>query len=213
MSPRPFRAKIGFSRKSNGELVQEGGAVVLKMKNNPRFADCPVDIALLEEAVNNLWDSMSAALDGGKLAIETRNAARQPVIQYMRQVTIYAEAKSKGDPETFTATGLIPIATTPSVSGALLPPLIRRLFRGPYSGHISLYIKAVFGAASYTIRYAALEADGTTPGVWKELPVSRVKSAIVISGLTPGVVYAFQVRALGPLGNSDWSDSSTIRCG
>jgi hypothetical protein len=35
------------------------------MKNNPRFADCAVDIALLEEAVNNLSDAMSAALDGG----------------------------------------------------------------------------------------------------------------------------------------------------
>jgi len=211
MSPQPFRAKLGFSRISNVKLLEEGRAAVLKMKNNPRFADCPVAIALLEEAVNILSDAMAAALDGGKLAIATRNSARQPVIQYMRQVTIYAEAKAKGDLEMYTATGLTAIVTTPSAPGALLPPLIRKLFRGPYPGRISLYIKAVLGAASYTIRFAAI--DGTTPGIWKELPVSRVKSAIVISGLTPGVLYAFQACALGPEGNSRWSDSVTIRCG
>jgi hypothetical protein len=64
----------------------------------------------------------------------------------MRQITIYAEAKSKGDLETFTAKGLTPIVTTPSASCALLPPLIRKPFRGPYSGQISLYVKAVLGA-------------------------------------------------------------------
>jgi len=66
----------------------------------------------------------------------------------MRQVTVYAERTSKGDLEMYTATGLTPIVTTPSESGALLPPFIRRLFRGPNSGQISLYIKAILAAAS-----------------------------------------------------------------
>ena len=34
-----------------------------------------------------------------------------------------------------------------------------------------------------------------------------------ISNLTPGATYAFQVRALGRLGYTDWSDSMTFICG
>ena len=33
-----------------------------------------------------------------------------------------------------------------------------------------------------------------------------------VTGLTPGTIYAFQVRAMGRLGYTDWSDSATRMC-
>ena len=39
-------------------------------------------------------------------------------------------------------------------------------------------------------------------------PVTVIR-AITVTGLTPGTTYAFQMRALGRLGYTDWSDSVT----
>jgi hypothetical protein len=62
-------------------------------------------------------------------------------------------------------------------------------------------------AVSYAVRFAALGADGK-PANWTEQPSAAIRSINVI-GLTPGATYAFQVRALGRLGNTDWSDAAT----
>ncbi len=63
-------------------------------------------------------------------------------------------------------------------------------------------------ALSYTLRYAALGADGKTAS-WTELaPFSNTRS-VPVNGLTPGTTYVFQVRALGRLGYTDWSGSVT----
>jgi Fibronectin type III domain len=61
---------------------------------------------------------------------------------------------------------------------------------------------------SYTLRYAAIGADGKT-APWTELPPFSNTRSVSVNGLTPGTTYAFQVRALGRLGYTDWSDSFT----
>jgi hypothetical protein len=43
------------------------------------------------------------------------------------------------------------------------------------------------------------------PATWTEIRLASWKAAI-ISGLTPGAMYTFQARALGPAGLTDWSD-------
>ena len=51
-------------------------------------------------------------------------------------------------------------------------------------------------------------------------PVERILARLVsdqlgaapINGLTPGVIYAIQVRAFGQLGHTEWTDSATRMC-
>ena len=47
---------------------------------------------------------------------------------------------------------------------------------------------------------------------WISQPVVGIRSPTTISGLTPGVVYAFQARAVTKTGFTDWSDSVTRMC-
>ena len=55
--------------------------------------------------------------------------------------------------------------------------------------------------------------DDNIPQVWREpIPVSNVKSATIISGLTPAVRYAFRVRAQIGDRYTDWSNYVTIIC-
>jgi hypothetical protein len=65
------------------------------------------------------------------------------------------------------------------------------------------------GAAGYQLQITACKDD--IPQDWGEpIPVSNVKSATVISGLTPAVKYALRVRAQIANRYTDWSDYITI---
>ena len=65
-------------------------------------------------------------------------------------------------------------------------------------------------AKSYDLRYGVV-ANGTA-ATWTSVPVPTIKTAVSVTGLTPGTIYAFQVRALGKFGYTDWSDSATSMC-
>jgi len=67
----------------------------------------------------------------------------------------------------------------------------------------------VKGARSYVIQYGAMGSGGTLPATWTATPAIKSKPATKINGLTPGTTYAFQVRALGHEGYTDWSHSVT----
>ena len=69
---------------------------------------------------------------------------------------------------------------------------------------------AVSGAHSYDVHYAVL--TNGTPGSWTTQTVTQAKKPVIFNGLAPGTTYAFQVRALGKAGYTDWSDSATKMC-
>jgi len=79
---------------------------------------------------------------------------------------------------------------------------------GPNSGQAIVRGKAVPKAVSYTVRSAPMGSDGK-PGTWTELSPVTVIRSVTVNGLTPGTTYAFQVRALGRAGYTNWSDSVT----
>jgi hypothetical protein len=46
-------------------------------------------------------------------------------------------------------------------------------------------------------------------GQWTNMAVTKTRPATLVTGLTPGTTYAFQVPSLIDGGYSDWSDSVT----
>ena len=66
-------------------------------------------------------------------------------------------------------------------------------------------------AIGYDVRYALL-GTGATPGTWTSRTLIGPKKT-TFSNLTPGATYAFQVRALGRLGYTNWSDPIMFICG
>ena len=91
----------------------------------------------------------------------------------------------------------------------MITPTFRKIYRGN-SGEILFLINAVPYAKFYQVQYAALQDD--VPGPWTVVDVPSVKSAFKISGLTPITQYVFQVQAVGPVNQSDWSSSRKIVC-
>ena len=70
----------------------------------------------------------------------------------------------------------------------------------------------VKGAYSYELRYIALDSNRVPVGEWKTQAMGSARSAVAVSGLTPGTIYAFEVHALGKLGYTDWSDPAHFMC-
>jgi hypothetical protein len=78
------------------------------------------------------------------------------------------------------------------------------------SGTLLVSVTAVANARSYDVRYTAL-VNGI-PADWTIVSTTVTRTPVSIDKLTPGTIYAFGVRALGRLGQTDWSDSATRMC-
>jgi hypothetical protein len=85
---------------------------------------------------------------------------------------------------------------------------IRYVQPGPNSGQAQVKLVPVQNAGSYEVRWAPVP-DGGVPTAWTAQPTVNVRSATVVSGLTPGTTYAFQARAITQSGYTEWSDSVT----
>ena len=84
--------------------------------------------------------------------------------------------------------------------------------RGPVTGCVVVKVKALPKAVNYDLHYGVVTTPGTLPTSWTSLTLPGSKM-VTIWNLTPGATYAFQVRALGRLGYTDWSDPIMFICG
>ena len=67
---------------------------------------------------------------------------------------------------------------------------------------------AITKALSFDMRYG-VEVNGAPPATWTTVTIPGSKKW-TITNLTPGANYAFQIRALGRLGYTDWSASTNF---
>jgi hypothetical protein len=205
-----IQALDGFSRASDGDVVSRGTAVQTKMKGNLNFPTPPVDLAVLKTDIDGLSALMAESLDGSKKVIAEKNKQREVVIQKLRLLARYVEVTCKDDMAMFISSGFEPAATTRARPQGLSEN-IWTIDHGANSGQIVARLRAVPQAACYELRYAAV-GNAATPPVWTTHAVTTVKTALSVNGLTPGTMYAFQVRSLSQSGYSDWSDSLTFIC-
>jgi hypothetical protein len=89
--------------------------------------------------------------------------------------------------------------------------VIASVRQGSNSGQLVVTIKAVPKARHYELRSGAVPVAGG-PISWTTMLLATTKPATVLSNLTPGGTYTFQVRAFGKLGHSDWSDPAGRMC-
>jgi hypothetical protein len=207
---KQIHVNVGYGALSDKDVATQGVAVVDGMTNNPKFANPPINPADLKTQVETYASLIAAAADGSKKAITERKKQRAVVVKMLRQLGHWVEANCSDDPAILQSSGYQQKA--PSVRNtpplALAGPPSFKVENGPISGQVVLRGKPVSRAVSYTVHYAPLGSDGK-PGTWTEMsPVTTLRS-IIVNSLTPGTTYAFQVRALGRAGYTNWSDSVT----
>jgi hypothetical protein len=209
--PASLKAVTGFGKLAPNDLASTAHHIAKGVGGNPvYFPNPPIDPAALDASANTLTEAVIAAMDGGKTAKAVVKKQRKLIIQDLNLLAVFVQNVSNDDPVIFAASGFTAKKTGKSAPQPVAVPSFRSLDFGMNSGQIVVTVKAVAGGKSYFIRYAVM--NGTTPGPWTTIPAASIQRPITLSGLTPTTIYGFQVQALGVLGYSDWSTTTTIIC-
>ena len=201
----------GYTAMSDDDIGHVGTAVQTGLTGNSNFQNLPVDLAVLKTNIDSLTALIAESLDGSKKVIAQKSKQREAVIKMLRVLGRYIEVHADNDMAIFTSSGFMPASTTKVPQGPLPVPVIRSVNHGVISGELVIEVRAIRKAVNYEIRYVA-QVNGTVPSPWTTKVVTKVKPPVAFQGLTPGTVYAFQVRALGKLGYTDWTDPATCMC-
>ncbi len=205
-----FKALVGFSKLSDLDVVKNGIAVQTNLTGNSKFANAPVDLAVLKTDLDSLTALIAEAADGSKKVIARKNQQREVVIGILRMLARYVEVASQSDPAAFETSGF-QLASRTKAQAAPLSEKIRKIDRGSNSGQVRVWLQAVRKAGSYELHHGPA-VNGGAPTTWTTQAVLMVRSPIVLTGLTPGATYFFQARALLKEGYTDWSDPVTFIC-
>ena len=204
-----IKAVTGFRKMLAEVVLSVANAIYTAMNGNVNIAapPSPFDLPTLLAANQALAAANAAALDGGKKAVAQKNHQKEVVVKLLEQLAKYVEAICKGDMTIFLSSGFTAVSTTKTATTPLSEK-IRSVKLGPKSGEMAVRLVSYPGAGSYELRWAPVPAGGV-PSAWIMQPINSVRSATIISGLTPGTVYAFQARAVVKSGYTDFGDSVT----
>jgi hypothetical protein len=209
---KKLKALLDFHGTPDNDLVQQLLTVHKGLDGNPKFTTPPVDMPTFKSGIDTFSVLVTDAADGGKKTIAAKKKQREVMIKQFTSLAHYVETASDDDLATFVTSGFV-AAPTQRVPPEPLPPAsIDWIDRGPVTGSVVVKVKGLPKALSYDLHYGAMANPGAQPASWTLLLLTGSKKT-TISNLTPGANYAFQVRALGRLGYTDWSDPITFICG
>ena len=152
--------------------------------------------------MNAFETAVHDALDGGKIAIATRNAARVKLLGLMRQLAAYVQANCNADLLALIGSGFDAVRA-PSPVGALSAPKNPRLRLTGKSGELLFRFDREDNSVNYSVQTAP-----TATGPWTDEALSTA-SRVVIGGLTPGETPWARACANGSAGASEWSAPAT----
>jgi len=203
--PKLIKAALNFHKARPEQVLSLGLALVKGLSGNSNFPNPPVDPVTLKAELDTYSVSITNAKDGGKKAITLRNTQGVEVIRMIKQLATHVEVMSKEDMNVFLSSGFQPRSSARTAAQPLDQPTILEIEQGA-AGELVISIKPVRKAKSYELRYGVRGAGGAAPAAWSTLtrPNARPTS---VSGLAAGTTYAFQVRAYGQRGYTEYSDS------
>jgi hypothetical protein len=202
---------LGYTKASDEVFLGRLNAVYTGTNGNPVYPNAPIDIHAFKADIDSFSGLITQALDGSKKAISEKTKKREALTKSLRLLGRYVEIMCNNDMPTFLSSGFEAASTTRTSAPPLPPASILRVDHGN-SGELLVTIKSLPRARSYEVRYAPVPAGGGTPAAWIAAAFANAKAAAPINGLTPGTNYAFQVRAFGTQGYTDWSDSAVRVC-
>jgi hypothetical protein len=170
------------------------------------FTTPPIPLPTLKQDSDNLAASSAAAKVGGPKEIAQRDKDRLTLENDLELLGAYALKVANGDPAVLTSSGFIPLPPRVRADAQSLPtPGAPEIEQG-VTGQFNVSVSSVTGAYSYEVHFAPV-INGL-PGTWTTQTLAIARKPLTVTGLTPGTTYAFQVRAFGKAGWTDWSASS-----
>lgn len=205
-----IRILQSYTNQSDAELIAAAGAVIQGMTGNAVFASPPVDLNVVQAAIDELNSAVASQAQGGTASTAHKNNKRAELIVVLRRLAHYVQDHCEGDVAKVLDAGFT-VAMPNRKSTPLDKPVIAGIDFGKTTELVVKVIR-VARAKCYEVRQAAL-GDGGSADEWQNAGLYTNSRTMTITGLTPGTTYAFQVRAIGgSTGATDWSDSVAHIC-
>ncbi|MGZ5003929.1 MAG: hypothetical protein ACXWG7_00230 [Chthoniobacterales bacterium] len=194
------RVSLAFARKVDTVLIAFVKNIVTLMTGLTSQYPTPTPpLTVITTSVSTFESAVHDALDGGKILIGARNAARAELLSLMRQLAAYVQLNCGANVQNIIATGFEAVRA-PSPAGTLPPPGNLRLeYTGMNNGELLLKFDKVANAANYSVQSAT-----SVTGPWEDQDLSTT-TRILIGGLTAGTAYWVRAAANGSAGASEWS--------
>jgi hypothetical protein len=196
------RVALSFAKKIDTGLIAFVRNVIALMTNNPQYPTPTPTLAAVTTSVNGFETAVHDALDGGKIAIASRNAARVELLSLMRQLAAYVQGNCNADLLALLSSGFEAVRA-PSPVGVLPAPQNPRLGLTGKSGELLFRFDRVNNAANYSVQTAP-DAEGP----WEDEGLFTA-TRVLIGGLTPGETIWARSCANGSAGASEWSTPTT----
>ena len=196
---------LGFSRAKDHTLEETVEAVINGMtSNHAAYPTPPVTMAALQTALTNFSAAIGAQQQGGTAATSAKNDKRDTLVDMLRQLAAYVQQTCNNDMTTLLTSGFSAVVNTHAQT-ALAQPTIANVDNGN-SGQLLVTVGPLANAKCIEVRMAAIGVGGAL-GPWQSGGLFTYSRSMTVNGLTPGINYKVQVRAIGgSTGYSDWSD-------
>jgi hypothetical protein len=174
------------------------------MTGNPDFPNPPIPLTSLASAATAFSDARTAASQGGPADTAAKEIARDVLVNLLRQLAAYVQTASAGDLSKLLGSGFEAVSTNRASVELPKPHIIEVLNAG--EGKLKVRPAAMKNVRNWEMRYSSV------PGTWLSAGIFNSTRDMTLTGLTPGVLYTIEVRALGgKTGHSEWTDSVSRR--
>lgn len=184
------------------------GKVGSSMAGNAHFPHPPVPMDVLAAKCAVLWDAITDATDGSRVAKHKRDVLVQEAHGLLRQLADYVRMIAQGDAVVLASSGF-EAARTPQPIGLVSAPLIHEARMTGRRGEVLLRWSGVHGRRGYYIYLTDQDPAGNAAD-WTLIGITG-KIMHRITDLEPYKAYWFSVSAIGPLGESNKSDPALGR--
>jgi hypothetical protein len=194
-SLNPFsmkRLNLGFRRYTDAALLVEAQAILAALTGNAFFPTPTPTLPALESAIEAYMTALSAAQEGGKTDVATKNARKLELVDLLIQLGNYVMLTANGDEVMLVSSG-IPVTKDRQPLPPLGTPEILKIENGINSGELLMTIAALPGARTYVYQYALDPL--TDESSWVSNNSTLVKFSF--SNLEAGKKYWFRVVAYG----------------
>jgi len=205
-----IRVLLNFTHQSDRQIEEIAGVVIAGMTGNKNYPSPPVDLGEVQAALTAFTAALAAQPSGGVHATADKNKKRHALVVLLRKLASYVQGTCNDDRTALLSSGF-QAAPAVRAQSPLPKPVIAAVENG-HSAQLFVTVNKVVNAKTYELHTATIGADGA-PGPWKNGGLFTNSRSMLLDGLTPGVTYAVQVRAVGgSTGYSDWSDPVSHMC-
>lgn len=201
------KVKVGLDGLSVPDKIVYGDKLTEAMRNNPAYPDDAPEVAALETATANLRSQKTAAETAkaaAKSAISLQDDAAAAFDAVVVSVAAYVQRISGGDKAKIESAGFDVCAdrTPPS----LLPaPTDVQVVASAFAGSADLSWQLDRDARLFLIE----RAEDVAEPVFRQIATATKKQASVNS-MVSGKKYLFRLAAVGPAGQSPWSEPVSL---